>query len=236
VPIIDDLNALAGRAHRDLDAMHDFFAHSGEVWYLFNTSVAEGRTLTFTNSATGTTANQDDLVRLSNRYLDEYPAAFTFQRFVSIFETFVFDLLRLLLAHNPRRLGKKQVAFEAVLAAPGREAIILAVIDKELNELKYERLRAWFEYLEATIHLGCPTAEEVEARAEIKASRDVLEHNAGVANAIYVAKSGGRARHAAGEPIEVTDAYHRESWSLIQKVVRDVSAAAVARLSAPPAP
>ncbi len=232
--IVDDLTGLTERSRRELDAISDFLAHSKEIWQLFQADVAvRRRLLTYTNQDTGTTVDQAELVALSRRYVNDYLAAFAFQRFVAIFETFFFDFLRVLLAHNPRRLGRKQVDFAIVLAAPDREAIVFAVIDKELNELKYERVRVWFDYLETTIHLGCPTPDEVEGLAEIKASRDVLEHNAGVANAIYLAKAGARARHAIGEVIEISDAYLLASWSLLRKVVGDVSSAALARLATP---
>jgi len=35
-----------------------------------------------------------------------------------------------------------------VLNAPDRTAIVLTVVDRELNELKYERLADWFAYLD----------------------------------------------------------------------------------------
>jgi hypothetical protein len=234
MPIADEVTALKARAQQGLSAISDYPAHSKELWQLFETDVTtEGRLFTYLNGTTGTTVNQNDLVILSRRYIDEYLTAFAFQRFVTIFETFCFNLMRVLLAHNPRRLGRKEVDFATVLAAPDREAIIFAVIDKELNELKYERVRGWYDYLESTIHLGCPSPDEVEGLAEIEASRDVLEHNAGIANAVYLAKAGGRARHAVGEAIELSDAYLRVSWALLRQVVEDVSAAVLARLAAP---
>lgn len=65
--------------------------------------------------------------------------------------------------------------------------------------------------------LGCPTDDEVDALAELKATRDVLEHNAGVANDTYVRKAGKKARYAAGEYVEIDDAYHLASWQLVKK-------------------
>ncbi len=86
-------------------------------------------------------------------------------------------------------------------------------------------------YLETALHVGRPTPDEVEALAELKASRDVLEHNAGVANATYLAKAGPRARARAGDRIEITDAYFQQSWSLVRAVADAVLAAAQARLA-----
>jgi hypothetical protein len=50
-----------------------------------------------------------------------------------------------------------------------------------------------------------------------------------VANDLYVRKAGGRARHATGERIDIPDAYHRETWDLLRKVVTDLSAAMLAK-------
>jgi len=79
--------------------------------------------------------------------------------------------------------------------------------------------------------LDCPAEEEIDALAEIKAARDILEHNAGVVNEIYLRKAGKRARYGVGDHIELEDAYHLESWTLLKKAVRDVTFAAIARLS-----
>jgi hypothetical protein len=236
MPLGDAIRLLAERTHQELDAVLDFFEHSKIVWRSFEEFVEEGHQVTSTNLATGTTVTQDGLLGLSQRYASDYLASFTFQKFVSIFEQFVFDLLRLVLLHNPRQLAKKQLEFAAVLAAKDREEVVLSVINRELNELKYERLRDWFEYLNKAVRLDCPTPDDVETLAEIKASRDILEHAAGVANSIYVTKAGRRARCQPGERVEISDAYYRESWGLLKKVVSEVSAAAVGRLSRPTTP
>ena len=118
----------------------------------------------------------------------------------------------------------------AVLKAPDKSAIVLTVVDKELNELKYERLADWFVYLERLTNLGCPSADEIETLAEIKASRDILVHNNGIANATYVSKAGTQARYKDGERLEIPEQYHRASWETINKVLREVSGAAIAKV------
>jgi hypothetical protein len=155
--------------------------------------------------------------------------ASTFQHFVSLFEDFFFELMRHWLTAYPASLSKKQIEIGTVLSAPDKTAIISGVVEKELNELKYERLVEWFVRLERLSNFGCPTADEVEKLAEIKASRDVLAHNNGVTNLIYLAKAGNRARHRDGEKLEIPEHYHRESWETIKKVIQDLSAAAITK-------
>jgi uncharacterized protein YdeI (YjbR/CyaY-like superfamily) len=102
-------------------------------------------------------------------------------------------------------------------------------VDKELNELKYEKLSDWKAYLERLVKLGCPTTDEIEQLAEIKASRDILVHNNGIANATYISKAGNRARYNDGERLEIPEQYHRASWETTNKVIRDISGAAIVK-------
>ncbi len=227
----DELRAIAERADRELDAVHDFFEHSKIVWRSFQILVAEGHKVSDENLATGTRIDQDGLVRLAPQYTREYLATFTFRQFVSALEVFLFNFLHRLLVHNPWPLSEKQLPFSVVLKAANRDEIISGVLLKHLNELKYEQPREWFEAVNKAVKLDCPTEDEIDALAEIKAARDILEHNAGVVNEICRRKAGRRARYDVGDHVEIEDSYHLESWRLIKKVVRDLTSAAVARLS-----
>ncbi len=104
---------------------------------------------------------------------------------------------------------------------------------KRLNDLRYENLREWFATLNRAVQLDCPSEDEIDALAEVKAARDILEHNAGVVNDLYLRKAGKKARYTAGEQVEIDDSYHLASWQLIKKVVAEVIAAAIAKLAKP---
>jgi hypothetical protein len=231
MPVTDDLRAIAERADRELDAVHDFFEHSKMVWRSFQILVNEGHRISAENPATGTRIDQDGLVRLAPQYTREYLATFTFRQFVSAFEAFLFHFLHRLLVHNPWQFSERQLDFGTVLKAASRDEIVSGVILRQLNDLKYEHLREWFAAVNKAVKLDCPTGDEIDALAEIKATRDILEHNAGVVNEIYRRKAGKRARYEVGEHVELDDTYHLESWRLIKKVVRDVTSAAIGRLS-----
>jgi hypothetical protein len=232
----DDIQRLAEWTHRNLDAVHDFFHHSRTVWTSLQILVDGGHALVSENVATGNTLDQHGLLRVAPQYTKDYLATFTFRQFVSTFEVFLFDLLYRLLLHNPWQFARSQVDFEIVLKARNREEIISAMILKKLNDLKYENIRDWFDALNKALNLGCPTDDEIDTLAEVKASRDVLEHNAGVVNEIYTRKAGKRARYAVGQQIEIDDSYHLESWRLIKKVVGDTTTAAIARIASSTTP
>jgi len=231
MPVTEDLRVIAERADRELDAVHDFFEHSKIVWRSFQILVDEGHRISAENLATGSRIDQDGLVRLAPQYTREYLATFTFRQFVSAFEAFLFNFLYRLLLHNPWQFSERQLDFGTVLKAASRDEIVSGVILRQLNELKYEHLREWFAAANKAVKLDCPAEEEIDALAEIKAARDILEHNAGVVNEIYLRKAGKRARYGVGDHIELEDAYHLESWTLLKKAVRDVTFAAIARLS-----
>jgi hypothetical protein len=231
MPVADDLRAIADQARRELDAVHDFFERSRAVWRSFQNFVDEGHRIVAENPATGSRIDQDGLARLAAPYTREYLATFTFRQFVSTFEAFLFNFLHRVLLHNPWQFADKQLGLDLVLKASSREEIIATVLGKQLNELKYEQLREWFAALNKAVTLGCPTDDEIEVLAEVKAARDILEHNAGVVNEIYRRNAGAKARYVVGDKIEIDDTYHLETWRLIKKVVADVTTAAVGKLS-----
>lgn len=223
----EDIRDLAARTLGALNQSHDYFTYSKRVWTFPRKVVKQGGNFTFRNLATGSRVNEQTLLELEPLYLTGYLLPASFQQFVSLFEDFFFDLLRLWLTAHPSSLARKQLELGTVLKAPDKDAIVLTVVDKELNELKYDRLAEWFVSLDKLVKLGCPTPDEIEQLAEIKASRDILVHGKGIANSTYLAKAANRARYNDGEQLEIPEPYHRETWEMIRKVVGDVSEAAV---------
>jgi hypothetical protein len=229
--VTDDLRAIAEQSNRELDAVRDFYEHSRIVWQSFETLVLAGHRFSATSPATGTQIDQDGLLQLAPRYLAAYLATFTFRQFVSLFEGFLFNFLHRRLLHNPWQFSEKQLDFATVLKSRDRDEVISRLILKHLNELRYEQLREWFVAVNKSVKLDCPTEDEIDQLAEIKALRDILEHNAGVVNEVYLRKSGKKARYQAGDPVEINDTYHLESWKLMKKVIADVTAAAIDKLA-----
>jgi len=194
--VTDDLRAIAEGAHGELNAVHDFFEHSKNVWQSFQLLVKQGYAGVYHNTATGTTIDQQGLLDRAPRYTRAYLATFTFRQFVVAAETFLFSVLHRLLRHNPWQFARSQLEFEVVLKATDREEIISAVLGKQLNELKYGNLRDWFVTLNKAVDLDCPSEDEIATLAEVKAARDILEHNAGIVNEVYLRKAGNCAKPA----------------------------------------
>jgi hypothetical protein len=229
--LADEIRALRDRAMHDLTSAHDYYTDTKIAWRLVQKVVQAGHTFKVRNLTTGTAATQNDIAAKSRAYVADQLTAATFQQFISIFEVFLFDLLRLWLSAYPQSLVGKTVEFKDVLDAPDTQTITVLVIDKELNEISYRRPAAWFEYLNARVKLHCPSAAEIEQVSEAKATRDVLAHNRGLASKAYVSKAGPRARFREGERIEIPEHYHRDTWQLLRKVIGDICDAAMTKVT-----
>jgi hypothetical protein len=229
--LADDIRALRSRALADLDAAHEYYTDTKIAWDIVGENIHAGRQFAIRNAATGAVTTQDDLANKADGYVSVQLAGATFQQFIATFENYLLDLLRLWLTAYPQSLASKTIDFKTVLEAPDKDAITDLIVDKELNEILYQRPSAWFAYLENRAKLGCPTPDEIDRITEAKASRDVLAHNRGVANKTYETKAGRLARYKEGQLMDIPEHYHRETWQLLRKVIADISDAAIGKFS-----
>jgi hypothetical protein len=203
-----EIQALSDRVHAHLRASHDYYRHARLSWGLLRVKARRGGKFAVRNPTTGTIVDAAQLANLSRSYESVHLAESVFQHFVALFEEFVFELLRLWLSTYPGGIpnkDRKLVDLATVIDAPDRATILGVIIDRELNALKYERPTAWFRYLNDRVKLGCPTDEQIERLAEIKASRDILAHNRGVINQTYLDKAGIRSRYKLGQRLEIPE-------------------------------
>ncbi len=222
--LLNNLQEIERQTLSSLDAAHDYFIHSKRVWLLLQQEVRKGRKFTIRNQTTGNQIHEQDLLAKGQAYLTDYLLPSTLQHLVSLFEHYVFELLRVWLVNNPKSLSGKQVKFEAVLTT-GRAGIIQAVVEKELNDVKFGGIVDWFRYLKSLVSLNRPGEQDINNLAEIKASRDILVHNNGIVNETYVRKAGTCARYKDGEKLLISEQYLREVWEIIRRVVQDLSTA-----------
>jgi hypothetical protein len=225
-----EIQKLRDRVLADFNTAHDYYTDTKIAWDIVRRFIAAGHTFSIQNKTTGTLTTHADLAGKARGYVAEQLTEATFQQFISIFEDFFFDLLRLWLTSYPKSLGGKQLLFQDVLDASDINTVASLVVNKEVISLSYERPAEWFKYLNDKAKLGCPTQDEIEKIAEAKASRDVLVHNRGVASDTYESKAGKLARYKAGQRIDIPEYYHRETWELLRKVITDISNAAIAKV------
>ena len=149
---------------------------------------------------------------------------------VSQCETFIFDVLKLVLTKHPKLLmGKKfdelAVPFDVFLGQD-KEQIIAAKIKAKLSAISYQSPREQLAYLERVA--GVKTSSvRFKHYCEIKATRDILVHNAGIIDEKYITKSGDKARGKVGELIHVDEAYFNESVTWIKRIANSIQVVAI---------
>lgn len=236
----DEIRELTRRTGEELRRTSRYFEHTRDAWQAVTMLVDEGSPIQFTDSQTGAGMNGKDLAELSAGYIAGYLTESVFQHYITLFEEYTFGLLAAWLAEFPKgiagldddgaKAGEKTVPLSFVVDNPDRDGILRAVIDRELDRLKYRRLTEWYEYLEDRARLKVPTKAQLELLSERKAARDLLVHNRGMANQTYRSKAGTAARFDIGVRIDVGGPYLSETLELITAVVTATSAAALQKL------
>ena len=185
MPLADAIRELGDRTRSDLDELYDYYEHTKIAWRIVQLYVQDGRRFTVHNRTTGTAFNQTELLGRSQRYIRESLAVSTFKQVTAQLEDFYFGLLRLWLTEEPRPLSSMEVKFGEVLKAGSIDSLKTDLINKRLNRLSYDSVEDWFKEGEKLMGLGHPRSDQIAQIAELKASRDVLEHRGGVVDAIY---------------------------------------------------
>jgi hypothetical protein len=166
------------------------------------------------------TVKPTELAMQFARAKDEYFLSLVHQHQVALFEHLFFDMLRLLLTNQPLHLpSKRQIEYSVIVAAQTKDEIISSLIERELNEIKYQNVVDWFVYLEHLVSECKVSTSDLGQITEEKATRDLLVHNAGIVNHIYLQKSGSFARFKAGQEASVAGDYTRDTWQIFTSVL-----------------
>jgi hypothetical protein len=225
VPVADQLRDLLRRTHSRLNDISDYLDHTRAVWESFRLRTAEGFVATGTSRATGHPFNHSDLVDFRETYEGEMIAPMILQRYLSAFESFMVGFLRLLLRESPGVLASKTIKLGDLLAKGSIDAVLDDAIEERILQATYGKPKDWFDFVNTIQRLGCPSDDEIARFAELKATRDVFEHNDGTANDVYLAKSGAKARFTLGRAVEVPDIYLFDARTLLTKMCEDMAAA-----------
>jgi hypothetical protein len=182
MPLADQIRELEQRSLKELNRLRAYYEHTRSVWRLAQQLADEGRKISIRNPVTDRILEAHEIHGLAQTYVTGYLAESVFDKAISLFEDFIFGLLNAWLAAQPLGIPHKdrQLTFRVVFDAPDKQAIIQHIIDKELDELKYEHISKWFAYLKDRVDLGVPSNDQIASLAEIKATRDIMVHNASV--------------------------------------------------------
>jgi hypothetical protein len=230
--LADEIRNLADRVLQDLRALRDFYEHTKASWHVTQRFAHEGHPHNIQDTETGAILSATDLDVVGDRYVRMHLAEAVFKDLASRLEDWVFGLLELWLLAYPKGIPNKErkpVSLADLLEAADLDGLIRDEVRREVLSIAYKRPAAWFEYLHDRVDLGRPTADQIQDLAEIKASRDVLVHNRGIVNKAYLEKAGDRARFADGDWLDVPEPNLLASLRLVQGVIGDMAASAIAK-------
>ena len=148
---------------------------------------------------------------------------------VGVTEDYLQRTLRLVLRWYPGKLRlnidgsqtNKNVPMELILGAGSLSEVVDALIQRQLISTFYGSPERYFQYIENILSIKLD--KELKAGfSEIKATRDIIIHNSGKANEIYVEKAGQKARGQAGEDLEVDADYFKHSIGTMKKMIQQI--------------
>jgi len=154
---------------------------------------------------------------------------------VSRCESYLFDVLRAVLRAYPGKITlnvqgveqKRTVDAEVVLNATDLDAVRCSMIEDRIHNLSYAKAADYLRFFHQVAQIN--TGDEAFSRfIEIKATRDVIVHNAGRANAIYLVKCGELARAQEGKALPMGAKYFDQCVATVKRVAgivkRDIEA------------
>lgn len=139
---------------------------------------------------------------------------------VTIIEGVLSDIIRAVVLKYPQKLGaKRTLPIKAVLEASSIQEIHMRATDGLINELNYKSPTEFAEAVKALLPVNLLECPAFHKYIEIKATRDIFVHNGGIANDVYIRKTGTHARVKDGMSLPVDVQYFLESYeSCIQLI------------------
>lgn len=154
---------------------------------------------------------------------------------VSFIEQYLEAIIRGILIKYPGKLSveventsskkdlqeEKKIDLKDILSAKSLDDIYLTVINQKIYKLFYASPTDYFKYLSNVIQIDLD-AELIANYVEIKATRDLIIHNNGKVNQIYIQKAGAKARTTnTKQYIAINEEYYIQAYSIFKKIVKD---------------
>jgi hypothetical protein len=229
--LVNNLRGAQTFATTAIGDLQDFHVFTGYSYEQYAKTVAGGHVRgTIQNARTQTTLSESDMAPVLLKYLDvDLPRVVLYQA-VAHFEFFYFDFLSMLLTFNPRALSpNRQLTAKDVVDASDYQALIGELIQREIIQLQYGAIAAWFAFLKKIVNIDV-ASEDIARFAELKTTRDVLAHNNGIANDTYLRKAGKLARGVPGQPLSVSRPYVYEAGDFLRAFITRLADSVCERL------
>lgn len=143
---------------------------------------------------------------------------------VSQFESFLGDVIIEFLNHYPLRITETvhgipacpNISPKDIVAAADKDELLHRVFSDHVTNVFRQRPSLYMTYLSKL--LSVKNDPSFADYYEVCATRDLVVHNNGIANALYVEKAGTKARGAIGQKISVDQDYYYEALAKLKKV------------------
>ncbi|MCR4266775.1 hypothetical protein [Nitratireductor sp. ZSWI3] len=140
---------------------------------------------------------------------------------VSRAEAFLQDAISIVACAYPQKLGllsdRAGIPLELFLESERREDVIRRFVALKCEGLMFGKPSEYLDRVAKVLSIELDP-ETVKDFIEIKASRDIIIHNNGQINKLYVEKAGDRRRGEAGEELVIDRAYFRHVIVTIKKL------------------
>lgn len=145
-------------------------------------------------------------------------------RSLSQFESFLAELLIVFLDYYPQRITEVSqgipacpgVSAKELMAAQNKDELVRRVVADHVSNVFRQRPSLYMAYVSKL--LSVKNDPSFADYYEIAATRDLVVHNSGIVNALYLEKAGDRARGALGEKIAVDEKYFASTLAKLKKV------------------
>ncbi len=152
----------------------------------------------------------------------EYAQSIVFA--VALAEGFIKDTLILVLTAYPKKIlisakgneGNPSIAFKDIIEVADVERLIVHQAVLRLNEVTYASPEQYAIYFESVT--GFSLGDHLPKYIEIKATRDLLVHNDGIINPVYLEKAGELARGKLDDRININTAYFEETVRTLKHI------------------
>lgn len=146
-----------------------------------------------------------------------------FINLVTVYEAWMSDVLRAILREYPKKITKEKVESSFITDSASYEECLEKLIDAELVDIFYAGPKEATKRLQEITSIDIETFTELADIFELKAARDVLLHNKGIVNKVYLRKTGDKARAKEGEEITIDSEALLKSFGVMYSFIKNVS-------------
>jgi hypothetical protein len=169
--------------------------------------------------------NYEELREIYDRYIDSDLYNNLLVAIVSQCESFLFDVLRLVLRAYPQKITmniqgveqKRAVDIEMILNASDIDEVRCNLVEQRLHSISYAKPADYLCFLNRVAQVTTDD-DAFAAYIEIKATRDIIIHNGGIANAAYIEKAGPKARVAIKALLPMNAKYFDHTIAIIKRI------------------